>query len=237
MSMRQSFKSVRSRFNNEKWLTRRLGTSGRIKGRMLWRRPSASAKATRALQLIRKFKREEEKKFIETTLNFTTLADGTAQYDILNPVAQGNTNITRIGNKITLDSLTFNGYVSCGDTETHGANIRVIISYHNTYLASTTYSNVLQNQVAHSLYTRAEDKAGHYKILYDKVFNVAVNNGVQQRYMKFTIPLNGLKVRYDGAGGTDADISNGAIQLTVISELNDINAICKGYVRIRFRDA
>lgn len=206
-------------------------------GYFAFRRPTANAKASRALMLIRKFKKEEEKKIIHTDLNFAALVSATMQFQGLVYTAQGNTKTTRIGNKITLESLAVRLSSKLSDGETLGGILRLMIVVDRRPAgAQAAASDFLNNEAVESLYTTSEANQGRFQILYDQSFNYNVS-GVQMRTHKFFIPLKGLKVSYTSNLGTVADIQKNNVFLAAITTNNDNNMSLVGDLRIRFTDA
>lgn len=221
-----------------RWKTR--GIAGRSRGG--WRPQrnygSASAKASRALQLIRKFKNEEEKKEIVNNkgLNIAT-ATTTGSFTDLNSIAQGNTKNTRIGNKVTMESIAFRLQTKLNTAEANPVTHRVMILMDrrpNGALPAGT--DLLETDSLFGLYSTAEDVSGRFQVLYDRTITLATG-GKEAHFRKIFIPLKGKKASYTGNAGTIADLQKNSLILACWVDGNTQTVVFTGRYRFRFTDA
>lgn len=187
--------------------------------------------------LIRKFKKEEEKKLIDSTVNMAALVGGTMQFQGLVYSQQGNTKTTRIGNKINLESLAWRGYIGIATNETAGALIRVLLVMdRKPEGGQAPATEMLTTEAVESLYNTDEAYQGRFQFLYDKTF-VLTDQKNQFIAVKGFIPFNGRKVSYNGNAGTVADIMKNNLFFAIITAGNDQNASASIKCRVRFTDA
>lgn len=204
--------------------------------RGFFRRPTANAKASRALTLIRKFKKEEERKYIDVTVNESIAAGGGATETLLNAISQGNTSTTRIGNKITMESIAWKLRFMATGAET-GWLIRVMLVYDRKPAgALATWETVCTANAVLSLYTVTGNARGRFQVLYDKIFNMRDVARVQ--YLKGFINLKGKKGDYSlGNAGTIADLAKGSLILMANTMNTAAITDLDGSTRITFTDA
>lgn len=210
-----------------------------MRQRRAWGRPAtgANAKATRALHLIRKFKKEEEVKTISRVAQNNSLVAITPQYESLNLSTIGNTSTTRIGNKISAQSITIRGIARLADGETAGATVRLVLVWDRKPVgALPTWSNIFTGNQPFALYNIDPLYAGRFQVLSDETYDFTVD-GQSHSSFKIFVPLKGKKVAYNGNLGTVADLQKGHIFLAMISSDNDQNLQVKWDSRFRFTDA
>lgn len=222
-----------------RWKTR--GLAGRSRGG--WRpqrnyNATANAKASRALQLIRKFKNEEEKKIINTTLSFsraTTVLTG--QFASVNLCTQGNTKTTRIGNKVTMEGLAIRARIALDPDETQPVSLRfMVVMDRRPAGAVFAGTDLLTVDTVLGLYNTEEENQGRFQVLLEK--NIVLSpNGTENRFLKLYIPLKGIKASYNGNAGTVADLQKNHIAIGFWSYGNTQTSVMNGYARLRFTDA
>lgn len=200
-----------------------------LPGPMAPRRATANAKASTALKMIRKLKKEQEIKNVSSmagTMQIPNTGDwiceGFGPY-----VSQGTTRATRIGNKITLKSLAMRFQIQETIKETDGAQVRIVLYYDRRPAGALldvgacmyTDDNIM------SLYTTDEDYVGRFQILMDKIINIP--NSKKAAYGKFftTYPF---KVVYNGNAGDITDLVKGSFCIGAMA-MDPANAIDVNY--------
>lgn len=201
-------------------------------------RRGANAKATRALMLIRRFKREEEKKQIQ-------LYDATMQIPIAGNwivegfgpyCAQGQSHEHRIGNKTTVVSLSMRWLIKLTAIEAVGTSIRLVIVFDRRPNGANTDSATVfetDNQInsGYQIYGVAK---GRFQIVMDKTLSFSAVS--TQRAGKLYIQPN-FKHDYslDNAG-TVADLSKGNWLIMAMAEGNAAAINVDYGFRFRFTD-
>ena len=116
---RRNFKNTN--YGRSPRITRRMGMNRKIvQMRRATSAINANVQASRALYMIRKLKNEEEKKIHEVYVDHD-VASGSTATTSLSLIAQSTTagsSTTRIGNKISVQSLAFKGKINLADSET-----------------------------------------------------------------------------------------------------------------------
>lgn len=204
---RQSFKYVSGPTNRQ-----RRSYRARMSQMGAWRRArqrrTAHAKATRALTLIRKFKKEEERKILQAQQETMQIPiGGNWILEGFGPYCQvGNTRLTRIGNKITVESLAMRWQIKLTALEAIAGQVRLIIGIDRRpegAVPATANIMALDNQI-NSLYSISEQYKGQFQILVDKMYNFDSAQGMKNGKFYMDKPI---KVGYDdGNAGTVADL-------------------------------
>lgn len=202
------------------------------------RRNTAYAQASRALKLIRKFKKDEEEKYIDTQPSITLpfAADAWAFY-LCNPLSQGTTPSTRLGAKVAFKSLLARLTITRDPTETNGLTTRFVILYDRKPAgAAPTATTIFLSDFINAPLNRAN--AGRFAILYDRIFNL--DNSQFNVTWKIYLDLKRVSKGDYGLSnvGTIADISKGSIYMCAIGnqvEVADCNI--SGRCRVTYTDA
>lgn len=144
-----------------------------------------------------------------TTGNITTSLTG-----FLAPItmAQGLTNITRLGRSITLKSMKVRMNLIPDPTATDPGEVRVVYwlqKYPNGNLL--TGSEILQT--VNNIQSFYQFDTSGYRILYDKTFSFSMAD-FRNKYIKFNLPVKGQVVEW-----TEADTTG------------NINNTTQGYIR------
>ncbi len=179
----------------------------------------ASAKASRALTLIRKFKKEEERKFLineAATMQIPIAGDWIAEG--FGPYCQvGTTNITRIGNKITVESLTIKWTINHTVLPAIGDNIRLVIAMDRRPAGVDSDPAWLMNtdNQINSCYNIQEIQRGKFQVLMDEVVSFDSATGMKSGKAFFKGPWT---IRYDdGNAGTVADLQKNNFMFMAMS--------------------
>ncbi len=251
---RESFKSFKGRgqtfggrmFYRQRYyapgLQRRIERTSRIRARFLGRRRQqefgAYGKATRALSLIRKFKKQEERKVKENILNeLVAIAGNAAQSAIQNALVLGNTNTTRIGNKVSFESMAWKGAIRPTGANATGFIARIMFVFDRRPEGiAPTWAMICQSVNCLDLYTISGNNKGRFSILSDEMYNFS--ESVNAQAFKGFVDLNGKAGDYSlGNGGNVGDISRGAIYFFVNCTGNASTVQFDGFCRIRYTDA
>jgi len=243
MTGRYGLKSIKGRFKSQYgtgYYQRRRNKGFRSEGFRSYQRniSGANAKATRALQLIRKFKNEEEKKDITTAVSLSRATATTpGVFTSLNIMAQGNTKITRIGNKVTMEGLALRMNLTLNTAETGPVLTRVMVLLDRRPGGAVfTGADVLQNDTTNGLYNIDEDKSGRFQVLYDRNMTMATG-GTECRFLKLYIPMKGRKASYNGNVGDITDLQKNHLAIGLWATNNSHTVQCNGFARLRFTDA
>jgi hypothetical protein len=181
--------------------------------------------------------KQVEKKWKDGLVNITNLVSGTPQYLSVTDIDQGTTSSTRIGDEITLKSLTFRIRFHLLDSETIGGLIRWMLIYDRRPLgAQATLTQVLNvGNSTTAIMNMNPQYRGRFQILHDSMLQLNVS-GKQFGSSKGYIPLRNLKCKYNATGGGVSDQQTGNLFIAVVSNGNDANLQINGYLRIRFTD-
>ena len=204
--------------------------------------PSAFTKASSALRMIRKLKKEEEVKNVDKsgTISIPTATTGTwplAQAVALNTVGVGNTSTTRLGNKVTMKNLLIRGFVYRPSTDLLGAFYRVIVLYDRSPNgAMPAILDVFNTDSI--LAPLGKKKPGRFAIL--KEFEVNLDSVTHFIPFKFYLDLarvNKASYGIDQAGNI-TDMDKGSLVLWVSGEGLDVAASTLYYnSRVTYTDA
>jgi len=184
---------------------------------------------------LSKLERGPEVKVLDLNQNLTTVGT-TGQIVNLALLAQGDTNITRDGNKIvakkidirikmtkgvvTLDTLRVVIFV---DKEQHGADPGLTDLM--TSSAVDSFYNINQSQ--------------RFRILKDMTVVISADDtgaGADNVYRIFTINLRNMPIHYIGAGANDADAGKNHLYLFVVAVENTTKTAFRVFSRLYFQD-
>lgn len=202
------------------------------------RRMGANAKASRALTLIRKFKKEEERKYAQEMSQVTTIPIG-GNWTIqgMGPYTQiGNTVTTRIGNKITVESLAIRFFIQPEALEALGTSVRLIFGIDRRPNGQDpTAGSVMEttNEIL-SGYERSEEFRGRFQIIYDEYVDFDSTTGVRTGKLFFKKPI---KVLYTGTNGNVLDMQKNHFFVMAGSKNNAAAINVRFSFRFIFTDA
>lgn len=225
-------------------LIRRYGfqTRTRRQARQRWfqgRAMQANIQANRALMLIRKFKKEEEVKIngdtdatMQIPIGGNWIVEGFGPY-----LALGNTYATRIGRKVTVQSLAIRYIVKLTAVEATGCSVRLAVLYdRNPDGANATSADVFNtdNQL-NSHYNTRQEYRGRFQILLDKTISFGTN-ALQRSGKSFFKGPMAVKFNENNNGNV-TDLSKGNFLFMAMAEGNAaaIN-VDYGFI-FRFTDA
>lgn len=189
-----------------------------------------------------------EKKFLDNVFESGVLQfDTTGTVTVLNGMAQGTSQSTRIGNKITMRSCYLRYRVTNSAATTGALMFRVMVIYDTQTNATTpALSDILQTGPADPT-MRVMNLANRdrFKILYEDTFTpvgtvVSDTTGVTefQEYRQKYLKLNLDTIYNNTSGGTVADIQTGGLFLVTMSNFPTGASEPTGVatVRIRYTD-
>lgn len=157
----------------------------------------------RLVKTIRRvINRQAEKKYFDYSANTTVSNSGYLLK--LSEVPQGDSDVSRDGDQLTIRSLQFNTETLVGVNETGGTNkVRIIIFqwFPNTAAGYPTLNNLLLDVTSPFLSPYAHDYRFNFRILADRT--ASVDDGDPSRMMKFFIRrFARRKIQYVGASAT-----------------------------------
>lgn len=215
-----------SRKRSRAWMRTQFGSP---MGRIVKRRrvtTRARAAASRVFQaplvnrIVRKLRKQVEVKEINTNGNSNMLvgASGTwaatGQF-LLNPLAQGTTKLTRIGDKINMKDLLLRYRIERDATETNGFGARVVIFLDRKTVGGV--APVVTDLFLTDNYLAPLNRAnaGRFAILHDEF--VSFDNDEFTKADKIYLDLKRTGTVHYGRGnaGTVADITTGALWLWI----------------------
>lgn len=183
------------------------------------RRYGASAKASRALMLIRKLRNEEEKKYIYDADDGIEIPIGGNWIDgTFGPFCiQGDARNERIGNKITVQSIAIRWMITLQGVES--CPVRLIFVIDRRPAGANTTSDMLMytdNQIKAS-YTQDELYKGRFNVIYDKTHMFNTTQIYKYGKIFYDKPF---KVLYNGNAETVADLRSNSVSCFAMSHQN-----------------
>ncbi len=212
----------------------RRNTTGRKR-----KRPNAG---TIALREVKKLKKAREVKTVFTVSVLGVPAAGTAAMASIFTPVQGTTDATRIGDLLTINSISGRIQVAANIGEGEGHLIRVMFVYDRRPLgAAPAIADILENASVVGLYQSSDRKfAGRFQIFYDKTFIIggAGSVGVSEvQFDKFFIKRT-LKMEFEGNAGDVTDIEKGNLLGIALSDArNTLTTIVTTRYAIKFTDS
>lgn len=184
--------------------------------------------------VILKPKRGAQVKYSDTTISNQQPAT-VGIVTPLNLMATGNTDVTRVGNKITCRSVSYRLDYSQATTAASPDSIRATLIYDNavdgvlpaaTDIFTVDSIDGLMNM----------NNTGRFKVLSDEIINFPTL-GSSRVAEKKHIKLHNAATNFITTGGTIAGCGQGAIYLYLNSKLNvAANSNIFGYVRVKYTD-
>lgn len=211
-----------------------------------WRNYSTRAKASKALKLIRKFKKEQEVKHIDTSGSMTLAAASTGQWQtacriLLNGCSTGDAITNRDGNKIAMTDLLLRLAMQRHGNDTNGLYLRVVVFYDRKPNATAPTAVQLFNADANNqdvLHPLNRAYRGRFAILYDNFVDLDENTfyTTLKIYLKLT---RVAKVFYNNTDAGDiTDIEKGSLYLWVCGAgLDTADSTLIYNSRVKFTDS
>ena len=193
---------------------RKRGPIKKRNGRSRFKRAGASvgSAAYSALKIAKRLKDmvNTEYKFFDTQA--TTNVDYTGSLNILNSMAQGQTDVTRIGDSIKVQNLVVRGAIASSAVATSSLRMMIIWDPQNK---TTTTADVLEyvGSVYAPFSPKDYDKRFQTKVLYDRVHSLVPTAESALTHFDYVIPIN-QHTQFEGASTT---INSGALKMLIIS--------------------
>lgn len=196
--------------------------------------PKTSAMASNALKMVKKLKKEIEKKEILVSGSGSVATD-VSTVKLLNPLAQGNSFTTRIGNKVTFKSLALNIKMWQDSADTLGCVARIVVVYdRDADGTACAWNTVFQSTTVIELLNRTTYK-GKRKILFDQFIEFPSTQ--QHKVVRMFINLKDAVGDYSlGNVGDITDIKKGSIYLMIMPSGNENNFSYVSRSRVIFED-
>lgn len=163
----------------------------------------------------------------KTHSNFETAVSVTSTPSItmLSDIAQGDTSITREGDIIYLQSISFKALVRNNPNIGIAQNVRIILFFdtqqHGT---APTALNVLSSTlINHSLIAhRARIPKGRIQIIFDTVLSPTPTyfGNTESKYCNYYKRFKGRKIYYLGSGAGESDQGKGNLYMLLLSDKN-----------------
>lgn len=200
------------------------------------KKPSVYQVNKKVNKLYKRLQKEVDLKHWTVATNLENLVAVTPQYSsLVSGIVQGDTDQTRNGDKIRVQSIAWNMDFAVATNETGGTIIRFFIVYdRRPNGAQATYTNVLNAANTRALMNLDTQYLGRFQVLYDQTFllDTADNQYAKCKgYRKVNLP-----VWYNANTGAIGDVQRGNLFAMIITQNNDQNMNAYGYIRLRFTD-
>lgn len=172
-----------------------------------------------------------ERKFLDTTVADATSINDAGTMILLNGMAQGTSQSTRIGNKMTMSSIQGRYQVFNGTTQTGSSCCRIIVFYDTqSNAAAPAINDLLSDTTAGQRSTSPLNLANRdrFRVVYERTwipgnaFSGVMDEGVIEGFLDFNQFYK--KIRLDTiynntSGGTVADIQTGALFCWIYADI------------------
>ncbi len=209
---------------------RSIKYSGRRKSR------SAVSTARIALREVRKMRRDQEVKFLTAVTGVTQIPiGGAALVDGFGPyLAQGTSVTTRLGDKISIQSLSMRFNIKLAALEADGVSVRLLVVYDR--LPSGADAGVTDMLTADSIlapYQILEPFRGRFQFLADRTIEFSANEGEFNDTLFIKRTFN---VKYNGNAANVTDCEKGNFLVVGLSRGNAAAIDIDYSYRFRFTD-
>lgn len=184
-----------------------------------------------------------EKKYFDTSVISTGDATAGVIIPSLNLIAQGTTDQSRVGNKITIRNINIHAYCNNDDQLTAayaGSNVRVIVYLDKqTNGAAAGVTDLLKTAAITSF--RNMDQVDRFVILVDKiVFNPvesanAAHTSNQRHYWSVNKKCN-IPVHFSSTTGGITEVRSNNIGILYVTDEANANSAANGIARVKFTD-
>lgn len=188
-----------------------------------------ATKAYKAGKYLATMINAEKKKFdFTSTVNQST----TESVHYLNALAQGDTDASRDGNSVLMNTVSIRGTVSYNSAGATAQRVRIVLLQDKQQISDTvpTYTSVFETSSV--IAPLNSDFVGRYNILYDKVFSLNASFGFQRQF-SFGKYLN-QHARFNGP--LSSDIQRNGLYLMVISDQATNGPEVDLYSRLNYYD-
>lgn len=172
----------------------------------------------------------------------TTTSDDDGAFKCLNDIATGDTDITRIGNKIELVDISFRWSVKAlSSMDDPRATLRIMLVWYPTPHGAGAPATESLLEYAHPLSHLCKETARRYQILYSRIVGIedADTTGAGRAVItgKCYRKLTGKYTSYLTTTSGSANIEHGMLLLFIISDQATSGPEFTYYIKTRFKDA
>lgn len=197
------------------------------------RRPAPRRNLTRKVAVLSKKVGNKERKILDTQLTSSALTVAGAITQLTN-IAQGLTDATRVGNKITIVGITFNYML---ESNVSNAVRLMLVQNKQTNGLVTDIGEILEDQTADDILVsqRNKDFLRKFRVIYDKThtFSVTGNSvAMMRKHVKVNIPI-----RYDANVGDITDVQTNSLNWFSSCLLADASMVQTVSIRLWFTDS
>lgn len=187
-----------------------------------------------------------EKKFLETNIGTSANFSAGLVFNSLNLIPQGTTDITRIGNKVTITDINIRLILNMDDTTTAGFTkgiFRMIVFIDKQCNGATAgVADLLDGGVLGAgVYSFRElDQVDRFTILKDKVYNLPqvtanpLHTSLTDHYIKWGKKCS-VPIHFSAATGAITEIKSNNLGVLFISNNTAVN-VAVGLCRVKFTD-
>jgi hypothetical protein len=179
---------------------------------------------------------KEEVKFFNSTVA-STLSATPLVLNITEPIIQGITGATRIGDEIALKKIIFKfrGDMNQSNTLLSNAYRFLLVADMQGNAAPPVVGDILTGTNVTDLYAWTVVKEKRFKIIYDKVFVLSLN-GPSGNSFGATIPLK-HHVFFSNVDSSDSSNAKGSLHLLVWDNLASNHVGVNGTIQVQFTDS
>lgn len=177
--------------------------------------------AKRALYKQRKMDKQRERKYLSVNTGSIQIPiAGNWILSCFGPFCQqGTTNITRIGNDTTVQSLAMRILIKLSAIEALGTTVRLVIFIDRKPAGAVPTSTMVMatdNQL-NSGYNLTKGYVGRFRIIFDQTFSFGVDETMKAIKFYYQQPTH---IEYTGDAGTIADLRKNSFSIMAMAEDN-----------------
>jgi len=184
-----------------------------------------------------------EKKYLDTSVIDTSDATSGVIIPSLNLVPQGTTDVTRVGNKITIRNINIHGYCNNDDQTTGtfaGSNVRVMVFLDKQANGGPAAVTDLLTTAAITSF-RNMDQVDRFVILVDKIIHnpVVATNALHTSNGRHYWNVNKkcmIPVHFSSTTGAITEVRSNNVGILYVTDTSSANAAANGRARIKFTD-
>lgn len=183
---------------------------------------------------VRRLELDEEVKVNDLILNGAV--DTTGSFNLMNGIAQGNTQSTRVGNTITITGFYARYLWNIGDSVNYCRLILVLDKQPNG--ATPIISDLINTSLGVSWLAPINwNNRQRFKFLKDEVMSLSIDSGQMNStfFLKFKKPIRTI---YSGTGSTITSISSNAIYAFLVTDSGaPPSPTHQAFYRLRYTDS
>lgn len=143
----------------------------------------------------------------------------TGRVDCLTLIAQGTSDITRVGNKVLAKSIDINGFVTPHASSTFGlVRILLVLDKQDGQGTAPTLAQILESTSSSTIAHMNKNNSERFVILGNQTVYMDTGAGYQRlQPFKFYKDLSDLHINFDGANASQANATSNHIYLCTIS--------------------